>query len=818
MDNKYVSYYHILFLLFLFGSTGIAQNTSFIKFSDKIEELEKKFDIDFSYNHTTFKNIFLRRNISCDNIQDCIKNIEQRARVTFEKNNSESYIILPIRKNINFQVIDDTSNSTISTLEYQINDHPVDYIFSTNETFTLQNVFLLDSISIHLYSFKSVKLKAEDLLNTPVLKLSKKQFQLDEIVLNSYVTKGIDSKISDHSIQINTQSLGLLAGETDGDIFNVINNIPGIHSPSGKPGNLNFRGNTFDQNLVQIDDIPIYHSGHFLGAISPYNTSVVTDVEIQRNSLPVKWGGRVGGLINMTTYDKIPKENRYEISINSILAGATIKTKLINKKLGLVVSGRSSYPNFNTPKLEAISILSFQGSRLESVADEVNSSSNFDIGFYDINAKLNYDINDQNAITLSFINIQNDLSAQVRNQNEDDEVDFRELELDNWGFTAKWQSQLSKKLKTELRFSKSNFDLNSMSEGFVQNTRSDVERFDNTVLDTRVITEITYDYNDHLSFESGYTLTEHRLTSKEFGQQSNIDSERRQSAIVHSNYISFQKKWNERLIINFGLHNNYYSPLHNLYVNPRFSASYLVNDQLYLKTSFGSSNQFIQKKFTNDFDDFNTTNQLWFLPNDEIRPLKGTQTMIGGIFDSSKWLIDLELYHKKTNDISQKSDDQLGSITSFGTNLFIKKKWRRIEAFINYSLSKTETNFLETSNAFFDQRHIINLTGLVNLEKWKFALSWGYFSGLPVIFPNDSNTGNTATTEFSNRFPGLHQLDFSTSYTFYNTSKSFKTVIGLSILNAYGQDNIVNAFQNQDDNSLRKASRFSPNLQINLFF
>ena len=82
------------------------------------------------------------------------------------------------------------------------------------------------------------------------------------------------------------QTLGLLAGETDGDIFNVLNNIPGIHSPSGKSGNLNFRGSTYDQNLIQIDDIPIYHSGHFLGAISPYNSSVISKAII-RNVLRI---------------------------------------------------------------------------------------------------------------------------------------------------------------------------------------------------------------------------------------------------------------------------------------------------------------------------------------------------------------------------------------------------------------------------------------------------------------------------------------------------------------------------------------------------
>ena len=81
-----------------------------------------------------------------------------------------------------------------------------------------------------------------------------------------------------------------------------------------------------------------------------------------------------------------------------------------------------------------------------------------------------------------------------------------------------------------------------------------------------------------------------------------------------------------------------------LYLNPRFTASYAINKRLYLKSSFGSSNQFIQKKYNNDFDDFNITNQLWYLPNKDISTLKAKQGMLGVVYDNSKWLIDLELY------------------------------------------------------------------------------------------------------------------------------------------------------------------------------
>ena len=534
--------------------------------------------------------------------------------------------------------------------------------------------------------------------------------------------------------------------------------------------------------------------------------------------LPAKWGGRVGGLINMTTYDEIPDSTRYEISTNTLFAGATVKTKLIKDKLSLLLSARSSIPGFKTPKLEAISTLIFQGSRLDAVADEINNSDNFEFGFSDMNAKLNYQINEKHAATLSFINIENNLSAEISGDNN--QSDFRDLELDNWGITGKWKANFSDKLSTEFRFSKSSMKLNSLSEGFVLTERSDLEKYDNTISDTRFITEAIYKFNTDLILDAGYTITKHELISNEVNQNNNIDDKRNQAANVHSFYTSLQKNWNDKLTINFGFHNNYYAPLQKFYANPRFSASYAFNKNFYLKSSFGTSNQFIQKKFTNDFDDFNITNQLWYLPNNDISPLQGNQAMFGGIFNKNNWLIDVELYRKKTKHITNKSDDAQGSITSLGSNIFIKKKWNVLESWISYSLGNTKTDFNKiTTDAFYDQRHVINFTNLVNFKKWKFALSWGYFTGMPVIFSESStNNGDEENAIDSDRFKALHQLDFSSSYTFYNTSKSVKSVIGLSILNTYNQDNIVNAFQNTSSSTFRKGSAFAPNLQLNVFF
>ncbi|MCG1036823.1 TonB-dependent receptor plug domain-containing protein [Polaribacter sargassicola] len=795
-----------------------AQTQKKIKFSEKITQLEKEYNVHFSYNHTLLNTVSLDNNLNCKTIFSCLKSIQNRVPIYIKTQDSLNYMVIPKRININFKAIEKDTKESILTLEYQINNSKKQSILAEDKVFKLETIFPLDSIHIYSSFHKTIHIQAQDLSAIKTLKFYKEQIHLDQIILTSYLTQGIDAKLSDHSLQINPQTLGLLAGETDGDIFNVLQSIPGIHSPSGKSGNLNFRGNTYDQNLIQIDDIPIYHSGHFLGAISPYNSSVITNINVQRNMLPAKFGGRVGGLIDIKTSNKIQDSTRYEMSLNTLFAAATVKTKLIKDKLSLIAAFRTSYPNFKTPKLEAISELIFQGSRLENIADQVNDTENFSIGFLDMNVKLNYKINKKHAASLSFINIKNDLSAEVESSDNNNQTDFRDLELDNWGITGKWEANFSEKWITELRISRSKMNLISESQGFLLDERNSLQKYDNTILDTRFITEAIYKHSSNLLFKTGYTLTEHSLISNEVELENSIDSERKQSAVVHSAYFSLQKNWKDKLILNLGFHNNYYTPKKKFHINPRLSASYAVNKNLYLKSSIGTSNQFIQKKLTNDFDDFNITNQLWYLPNKEIDPLKGKQAMFGAVFDTSKWLLDVELYRKKTNNITNKTDDNQGSISSLGANIFVKKKWYKLESWVSYALSNTQTNFNNTAtDAFFDQKHLINFTTLLNLDQWKFAISWGYFSGMPVIYPDETDN-NTLDADLSDRFDALHQLDFSSSYTFYNTSKSFKTVIGLSILNLYNADNTVNVFQNTSDSTFRKSSKFSPNLQVNLFF
>ncbi|WP_415843917.1 TonB-dependent receptor plug domain-containing protein [Zobellia nedashkovskayae] len=828
--QKRISILCFIFLwLSLLFSNGIfsQQNTSVITLADRLEELKETYGVKFSYNYTFINQINVPSNTDCNSLASCLNAINELVPVSFQESSANNYMVIPIRKNISFSVLDASTNELVADISYQINNGPENYIYPKKSIYTIKNVFPLDSIHISSPYYESIHTKASELLqlNKP-LQLEHKTIHLNEVQITDYLTRGINAKISDNTIQVDMSSLGLLAGETDGDIFNVVKNVPGVHAPSGKPGSLNFRGSTFDRSLIQIDDIPIYHNGHFYGALAPYNPTIVNHIEIQRNTLSAKWGGRVGGLINMTTSTIVPDSTTYSVQANTIYGGITVKLPLVKEKLAFYLAGRSNYPSINSPKLTAFSNLNFQGSRLASVAEDVNSG-NFQVGFYDINSKLIYDINDNHKATISYINIINRLSATLKDYDDDDQKDFRDLSLDNWGMTMKWEGRFSEKFSAEARLVRSSLTIDNISEGFSGTERNSFEKYTNTIDDTRLISEVSLELDEGTKLEAGYTLTDYKIRYDERNDANSIDSKRNQDALMHSMFLNLNKNWNDKVTANIGLHTDYYEPTGKLYVDPRVSINVKANEDLFFKTSAGRAHQFIQKKLRDDFDDFNNQSQFWYLPDKTTAVLDGYQGMIGALYTKSGWLVDIELYARNTNNVTfQTSTETLedGKLKSIGADFFVKKRWNHLETWLSYSLSKVDTDFGEVLPVFFDQRHILNITGLWQLDPFNFTVTWSYMTGMPVIIPELETTDSSFISQlqipYTDRFPSQHQLDVSATYSFSNAKKSWKGIVGLSFVNLYNQDNIVNIFQNAPsvDDPYRKAIEFSPNLQLSFQF
>lgn len=819
------------FLVVLVHTIPVFSQENQIPFSEWVREIRETYNVGFSYNEELLSELLISAPENCEGLEDCLTKISAINPLQFEKSEGNQYLILPVRSTANFKVADRETDEGIYALRVVVDNQPEQYLLPDQNQYSITGLFPTDSVQIRSRFYSPRKIVASELLGQNVeFFLSPDTIYLQEVVIEDYLAAGIDSRLSDHSMEIDMRSLGLLAGETDGDILNVLKSLPGIRTPDGKPGSLNFRGSTFDHTLIYFDEIPIYHSGHFFGTISPYNPAAVSKIKVFRGVLPAKFGGRVGGLIDLQTENDVADSVRYSANANTISAGLKVSVPIKKEKLGLSISARSNYPiDYLAPKLDAFRTLNFQGSRIDPTIQSMFKTVNqFDVRFHDFNGKLIFKPNTRNQATFAFVNIQNHF---VYNFDSRDlgQIERQISDLDNWGMTAKWNTQISKKTSLSLGATTSSLEIFESNSESTRETPSRYDDISNTIKDIRLNTSLEFKMNPRSTLQVGYQFAKHDVTLDELGGLNQPRMNRNNKAQIHSFYVNSQDNWGTRLVTNVGIHYDYYDPLGKQYIDPRVSLSFMASEALYLKASGGRSHQFIKRKLSDDFDDFRLQNQFWSLADNRSPVLEGTQGMIGLMYDRSGWLLDLEFYSKKTTGITRQdviTMESNGSLLTKGADLLIKRRWTQFETWVSYSLSHVETDFRRTLTAYYDQKHIFNFTAIHRLDRWNFAATWGYTSGMPVLIPEldpdepNSNGQNTLSVPYSGNFPGQHQLDLSVTYGFLKRENKWQGVVGLSLLNVYDQKNIINIFQNSPrvEQPFRYAVGFAPNISVSINF
>ena len=90
-------------------------------------------------------------------------------------------------------------------------------------------------------------------------------------------------------------------GETD--IIKVVLTLPGVTSAGEAANGFNVRGGATDQNLILLNDAVIYNPSHLFGLFSAFNPDVVKGLELYKSAIPVKYGGRISSVLDISMLD-----------------------------------------------------------------------------------------------------------------------------------------------------------------------------------------------------------------------------------------------------------------------------------------------------------------------------------------------------------------------------------------------------------------------------------------------------------------------------------------------------------------------------------
>lgn len=113
----------------------------------------------------------------------------------------------------------------------------------------------------------------------------------------------------------------------------------------GQEGSANIfvRGGTPDQNLILVDDAPIYNVNHLGGLLSVFNDDAIKSVGVYKTTPPIAYGNRLSSLIDIRLKNGSDQEWRGKLGIGLISANGYIEGPIKKDQTSLIAACRAGY-------------------------------------------------------------------------------------------------------------------------------------------------------------------------------------------------------------------------------------------------------------------------------------------------------------------------------------------------------------------------------------------------------------------------------------------------------------------------------------------
>ncbi|MDA9261887.1 carboxypeptidase-like regulatory domain-containing protein, partial [Flavobacteriales bacterium] len=209
------------------------------------------------------------------------------------------------------------------------------------------------------------------------------------------------------------------------DILKSIQLLPGIQSAGEGSTGFYVRGGGPDQNLILLDEAVVYNAAHLFGFFSVFNADAIKSVNVVKGGMPANYGGRLSSVLDITMKDGNKKSFHADGGIGVIASRLTLEGPIQKNKSSFLISGRRTYiSELATPFVKESS--PFKGSGYY---------------FYDLNAKLNYQISDKDRLYLSGY-----FGKDVFNYNQSESGFSVEIPWGNATAALRWNHLFSDKL------------------------------------------------------------------------------------------------------------------------------------------------------------------------------------------------------------------------------------------------------------------------------------------------------------------------------------------------------------------------------------
>jgi hypothetical protein len=628
--------------------------------------------------------------------------------------------------------------------------------------------------------------------------------ELTEVVISS---KKTDDNL--HQPQIGMEKLSVagvskipvIFGEKD--IIKTAQLLPGIKSAGEGSAGFFVRGGAADQNLILLDEAPVYNASHLLGFFSTFNSDALKDVTILKGNSPAQYGGRLSSVLDVKMKDGSNQKYNGSAGIGLISSRASFEGPIAKDRGSFIVSGRRTYVDL---------FLKLSPDNKENT-----------LYFYDLNAKANYRINDKNRIFFSGY-----LGKDVLGIGKSFGVDWG-----NKTATFRWNYEISPKLFSNASFIYSDYNYKMNFGSSTSNTR-----LNSKIQDFNFKEEMTYYLNDKNTIKFGFNAIRHNLIPTRLtGGQSMAADKKGRLSYENAAFVNNTWKATEKLTFDYGLRLSAYSILggdtYRIYdkgvqtdsvvlasgkigktylnLEPRIQANYNINEVSSIKAGYARNSQHLH--LLSNSTSSSPTDQ-WFGDSYNIKPEVSDQFSLGYArnFNDNNYQTSVEIYYKDLKnqidyqdgaDISTSRDVEsellFGKGRAYGAEFLVKKTQGRLTGWIGYTLAKTERlingiNNNNWYNARQDRTHDVSVVGVYELSpKWSLSGLWVYGTGNAVTFPSGKyQVGGQSiflyTDRNGSRLAAYHRMDLAATYT-KKTKRGREVSWNFSLYNAYGREN-----------------------------
>jgi hypothetical protein len=592
---------------------------------------------------------------------------------------------------------------------------------------------------------------------------------------------------TDVSLQkITARELEALPKSVETDVLRSLQYVPGVQFTGDASARYYVRGGTNNQNLILLNDAPIYNPYHALGIFSSIDPDIINSMEFHKGAYPTEYSGRLSSVLKIVTKDGNKNRLGASASISFLSAKALVEGPFPGGSF--IVTGRKSTSS--------------------EILKKFLNDKNYPIDFYDMSFKVNYA--DPKVLKDAKFSLHGFVSADNLMNNNPLKQDFK---WSNSVIGLNYFQLSDTPLFYDISFNYSQF----YGEVFPNATPTKASKNELHDASAKVDIKYIYDSKDELNVglkiqEVGTSL---KLTNSS-GFVSDLGS-RGTEISIYAKYMflqlgAFGADVGTRLNLTRMAGGGFAGLL-----EPRARFTLRVLPQIAFKGAWGVYQQ--ELTTISDENEVISLYEPWIITPRYLNPSKSIHYTAGIETEFVKdFILNFDGYYKKGTDVAFVNNNKVfaddkdlvaGNSEAYGLEVLLKNTQRDLNVNISYTLSWAfvEVNGLRYAPRY-DSKH--NLSIALDYDfgaGWKASVSWVYNSGHPFTqirgYYDKLNTdalfaGNLILQEYlpyilladrnQARLPDYHRLDVTISK---QINFSFmKLYLDVSVINAYDRKNI----------------------------